>query len=554
MSSGPVRLWDADKRAAYMRSVDDAEARWDAERAGKPVAERLDELWGTLFDAEREVIQYLLSLESRSAVGNCDDPALMGLCGHGLLQLPPGVRPALRQDLQTTFTVPAAVWDSLKKQHARFMPYAGDELLRYQRESAAKFADRLKPIGAEQNPSETAHQAVPSVSAITRATLLLCCRLGEAHDGPRGLSPSEYHDLAEWLERRRASLSDLLRPDGKILLRAYSGKTSLLQRMTLLLRREAEMERAIEQWTRSGIWVVAERDPVYPFRLHQRLKTMGLPLLFGAGPRQNLDQGGLGIVGSRDSSESARKFARDLASRCGHEGLTVITSEMRGVDREAITAALKAGGRVICVLSDSLKKVVATKRFQEALATGRLHLITPFPPDTHFKIANAMRAHRYQYCLADAVVIVETRQKGGIWSGAEENRKEGWVPAFVRVDKDASSGNMALVHLGLHPLSWDEIADSPSLTGFFLARTFSNLPPTAAAAEPCQPAAEEKIDLFAFFMQALAPLLADAPLSEAAIALRLDLEPAQARAWLARAAKDGRVAVDGDPPLYRAKT
>ena len=65
-----------------------------------------------------------------------------------------------------------------------------------------------------------------------------------------------------------------------------------------------------------------------------------------------LDQGGVCIVGSRDSSKSALNFSATLGCRCAREGMTVISSDMRGVDREAVSSVLNRSGRVVIVLSD----------------------------------------------------------------------------------------------------------------------------------------------------------------------------------------------------------
>ena len=288
---------------------------------------------------------------------------------------------------------------------------------------------------------------------ITKATLLLSARLNDPRDAPRPLSLSEYHQLAQWLDALGLTLAALLRADTKTVLRPYPGADRILR----LLRRVADVDFLLDHWDRLSIWVLGEREPEFPARLRRRLKTACLPLLFGAGPRDTLDQGGLCVVGSRDSPAESHSFAQAVGARAGSEDLVVISSDMRGIDREVISATLASGGRVICVLPDSLEKAVASKRYRETLATGRASLVTPFTPDIRFAVANAMRANRYQYGLSDAAIVVETRQSGGIWSGADENRKHRWAPAFIRIGANVSSGNSALLHLGLLPITLQDI-------------------------------------------------------------------------------------------------
>jgi predicted Rossmann fold nucleotide-binding protein DprA/Smf involved in DNA uptake len=358
---------------------------------------------------------------------------------------------------------------------------------------------------------------------IANATLLLSARLSDPVDAPRPLSLSEYHQLARWLDAQGLEPDALLHDDAAKLLQPHPDAERILR----LLGRTADVDRLLDHWQRLGIWVLGERQADFPARLRHRLKTACLPLLFGAGPRIALNQGGLCVVGSRDCSEESLRFARVVGERSGREGMVVISSDMRGVDRDVITAALAAGGRVICVLSDSLEKAVASKRFREALATGRASLVTPFMPDIRFAVANAMRANRYQYALADAAIVVEARQSGGIWSGAEENRKHRWVPAFVRTAGNVPSGNGALLHLGLMPITHEEVERCSSLAELLVERASSpSIPAHAGAGRP---------DLFAIFLAELALLDEETSRSEEEVARHFGIEVQQARAWLARA-------------------
>lgn len=373
--------------------------------------------------------------------------------------------------------------------------------------------------------------------AITKATLLLTTRFNQSTGGPRPLSPSEYHNLAQWLDSRAASLADLLKPNARIVLRSYVGADRLLA----LLSRMTDAERLLDHCGALGIWAMGEREAAFPARLRQRLKTACLPLLFGSGRPEALDQGGICIVGSRDSPEEAHQFARSTGARAGAERLVVISSDMQGIDREAVSSALAAGGRAICVLSDSLEKAVVSKRYRDALASNCITLVTPFTPDTRFTVANAMRANRYQYGLSDAAIIVETRQTGGIWSGADENRKHGWVPAFVRSGVGTSSGNNALLHLGLLPITRHNVENSPSLTQFLLERAHAPAPREDAPIAALSPPITAQTDLYAIFLNELEHIAESIGYDEAAVAAHFGIEPTQAKTWLARARRESRI-------------
>lgn len=381
----------------------------------------------------------------------------------------------------------------------------------------------------------------------THAIMLLCGHFGLKRGGNKPLTPTEYHRFARWLEARSCSLLELLDDDPRDVVRGYRDKEVSGQRLLELLGRGAWLTQALDRWTRVGIWVMSEKDPDYPVRLRQRLKAAGAPLLFGAGPRQLLNEGGVCIVGSRDSTDGGLTFARHLGERVANEGLTVISSDMRGVDREVITAALAQSGKVVSVVSDSLEKAVSARRNRNALAAGRLVLVTPFAPDTRFSVSNAMRANRYQYALSDVAVIVETRRHGGVWSGADENRNEGWVPAFVRTGAQMAPGNTALLHLGLLPISEEDVRNSHNLVAQLLDRSAKE----SAASSLTAPPDAHGIDLYGVFLTELLRFLASEARSETDVMKHFVLERSQIRKWLARAHAEGRINKSENPTRYR---
>lgn len=383
-----------------------------------------------------------------------------------------------------------------------------------------------------------------SVSLETAVTLLLCGRFGLMREGVSVLSPSKYNDLALWLESHKLSFADLLKPEAKAVFRAYQNKPEIIENLQNLLKRTDDLAAAIARWQEMGIWVVGRSDPKYPLRLRERLQLAALPLLFGAGPRALLDGGGICIVGSRDSSRPGLDFAKRLGARCGAEGMTVVSSDMRGVDREVVTSALDAGGRIICVLSDCLEKAVAGRRHRAAYDAGNLVMVTPFSPETRFKVANAIRANKYQYALSDVAVVVETRQTGGVWLGADENRNENWVPSFVRFGDKMAAGNMALLHLGLMPITIHDVEEAESLRTFFVeqglkAKNRRRSSPAQSMGRGATAGKSTPVDLYSIFIAELRASGGHRAFLPGEIAIMFGIESAQAEIWIGRAVAEG---------------
>jgi predicted Rossmann fold nucleotide-binding protein DprA/Smf involved in DNA uptake len=376
------------------------------------------------------------------------------------------------------------------------------------------------------------------ISSNTRATLLLCGRFGEHNSEARPLNQSEFHELDHALEARKLAPENMLNMSPLDLKEVGVIHGISAKRLAGLLERFTELEETVDAWSKAGIWVLGERDKQYPNRLRQRLSSARPPLLFGAGAIDCLDMGGVCIVGSRASREPALQFSSALGKRCALEKLTVISNDMRGVDREAVSASLGSSGQAIIIMSDRLEKAVLAKRYRDSLANNQLTMVTPFSPNAAFSVANAIRLNRYQYVLSDIAVIVETRRKGGVWTGADENRIEKWVPAFVRADQPMSPGNFALLHLGLQAITQQNVVNVDSLSDFFISQTRkdknNSLPPAISKDELNPPK-----DLYSFFLAEFQVIAKNSPQTETSVMEYFDIEQMQARKWLDRAVAEG---------------
>ncbi len=162
------------------------------------------------------------------------------------------------------------------------------------------------------------------------------------------------------------------------------------QRLELLLGRGVQLGFAVEEWQCQGIWIISRSDADYPDRYKKHLKDKAPPLLFGVGDRSLLKGGGLGIVGSRDVDQQGADFARQTAELCAYSHMPVVSGGARGVDQLSMDAALKVGGVSIGVLADSLLKKSVERNARQAIADGRLLLLSPCHPTAHFQVGTAM--------------------------------------------------------------------------------------------------------------------------------------------------------------------
>ena len=78
------------------------------------------------------------------------------------------------------------------------------------------------------------------------------------------------------------------------------------------------------------------------------------PFLFYRGELRRDDARSVAVVGTRQASEEGLVRARRLAEKLTADGVTVISGLARGIDTEAHTATLDAGGRTIAVVGTGI--------------------------------------------------------------------------------------------------------------------------------------------------------------------------------------------------------
>lgn len=456
------------------------------------------------------------------------------------------------------------------------------------------------------------HQAL---SADTEVVLLLCGRFGGERQEPyQPLSAREYSEFAKWLNVCNLRPANLMTEGGRQQLQSVFEAKLEQKRIEFLLQRGTALALALERWSRGGLWVISRGDAEFPKRLKRHLRNAAPPLLYGAGDKGLLDIGGLAIIGSRNATESALEFTREVAAACAREGMGVISGGARGVDAAAMQGSTEAGGHTIGVLANDLLKTSVNRQNRLGLQEGRLVLISPFYPEATFNVGNAMGRNKYIYALSDRALVIDSALgSGGTWEGALEALNHKWVPLHVRTPGDGP-GNAALVEKGGIAFTYAP-GQGDGLVEFFeraaptthevsdAARPQQSLlsgaesPREADASDAVRTVADEDVpcgeplltepekpamapddmtapsmdtgsnavpasvvtpvsavpaslDMYADFLVKLALALIAGPLSEEDVAQRLGLEKGQAKAWLKKAVELGQVEKLKKPVRY----
>ncbi|MGD9812219.1 MAG: DNA-processing protein DprA, partial [Sphingobium sp.] len=123
------------------------------------------------------------------------------------------------------------------------------------------------------------------------------------------------------------------------------------------------------------------------------------------------------MVGARNASAAARRFARGLAQQLAAEGVIVVSGLARGIDGEAHQGALgeeQAGGATIGVIASGIDIAYPPEHadLQEKVATRAL-LIAEQPPRTAPLARHFPHRNRIIAGLCRATIVVEAAPKSG---------------------------------------------------------------------------------------------------------------------------------------------
>lgn len=161
-----------------------------------------------------------------------------------------------------------------------------------------------------------------------------------------------------------------------------------------------------------SVWTLEDED--YPYRLRQ---CPDRPLvLYGKGNLHLSDGHFVSIVGTRRPTERGKELTTQLVREL-HEQLehvTIVSGGAYGIDIAAHRAAIECGIPTIIVPAHGLDRIYPAQHRQDAVkALTHGGILTEFVSGTEPLATNFVQRNRIVAGLADAVVVVESREKGG---------------------------------------------------------------------------------------------------------------------------------------------
>ena len=171
-----------------------------------------------------------------------------------------------------------------------------------------------------------------------------------------------------------------------------------------------EAEREVARVEKLGARYVALGHGLYP-RLLAQLEDAP-PLLIAKGELKLLDRPSVAIVGARNASAAACRFARGLAYDLGQHGLVVVSGLARGIDSAAHDGALDSGTIGVVAGGIDVFYPPENEARQEALSERGL-VLAEMPPGTEPRARHFPYRNRIIAGIGSGAVVVEAAPRSG---------------------------------------------------------------------------------------------------------------------------------------------
>ncbi len=217
----------------------------------------------------------------------------------------------------------------------------------------------------------------------------------------------------------------------------------------LTARSQLNLDDEIARIAAAGARVLTWESADYP-RLLREISDAP-PVLYVRGTLVEEDAWAVAVVGTRRASAYGRQVTRRLTSALARNGLTIVSGLARGIDAEAHSAALEAGGRTIAVLGCGIDQTYPpeNRRLAESIAAEGA-LVTDYPVGTKPEGGNFPPRNRIISGMSLGVLITEAGKRSGARItadyAAEQGRDVFAVPGSIL--SYASAGTNELIQDG----------------------------------------------------------------------------------------------------------
>lgn len=283
------------------------------------------------------------------------------------------------------------------------------------------------------------------LTAAEHGFLLLTSNLG--NPGRKPLTVAQFRELMDRSDRM--NYRDISRDVDVYDFVSIGYSRKFAQHIVDLLRDEALLDRYMIQSRKYDCVPITRATQTYPLIVRKRLGADSPGVIWARGDLPLLNTPAIALVGSRELNPENRAFAEEVGRQAALQGLTLVSGNARGADKAAQNACLKAGGRVISVVADSL---TIHKPGENMLYLSE----NSFEED--FSAQRALSRNRVIHALGRIVFVAQADlRKGGTWDGTAKNLRHSWSP--VACFRDGREASMELEQMGAYLVGTEDLKD-----------------------------------------------------------------------------------------------
>lgn len=205
----------------------------------------------------------------------------------------------------------------------------------------------------------------------------------------------------------------------------------------------------VEDLLNQGYEILPITSPYYPQSLKKSLKQGAPCVVYVKGDKSLLNRPSTAVVGSRNADSLSLQFTDNVAAKAVRENKTIVSGFAKGVDRQALDAALNANGTSIIVLPQGITTFTSGfRQYYQPIYQGKVAVISTFHPKAPWSVEFAMARNSIIYGMAEEIYVAQSDSKGGTWAGVIDGLKKGQT-IYVRVPQnDERNANMQLIQKG----------------------------------------------------------------------------------------------------------
>ena len=285
------------------------------------------------------------------------------------------------------------------------------------------------------------------------AMMLLTLPLDPGGEGLlKPLSADELAAVAGRLDlNSEKNLGSLMGLDVAGAMRLLGADESFAYRLCLLMDRDMQLSRLIDECADDDTEIVTPFDGAYPQGVKRRLGIYSSPAFFAKGSLELLQAPYLGILGISgvQTTSRARAGVKALVTRAAVNGLGIAAGDEMGACRAAREDALEQDARLCCVLSGGMKAFSQQAENAKALRQGNLLLISCAHPQSAAGSQDAAQRNRLLFALSQAAFVITTDGR----RGESEALRRGWCEHLYVHQDDNYPQNASLAAKGFEAVS-----------------------------------------------------------------------------------------------------